>query len=177
MVSVTVCGQVHDARPSPSSQGRVWMMEAFWRRQRVSQASLSHHTFVPTAIPALQPIVHDLFVLRGTNKADAGKELETQKEVVVSMLLRLVQYHQVRGGCRAAAGPSPSRRHTGKCQVATACQAAQCCFTPALGSRVGRRGGGGAVWRGSVSKAVQPGRQPPGRKRQALFSKQGPKVN
>lgn len=47
------------------------------------------------AIPALQPIVHDLFVLRGSNKADAGKELETQKEVVVSMLLRLVQYHQV----------------------------------------------------------------------------------
>lgn len=48
------------------------------------------------AIPALQPIVHDLFVLRGTNKADAGKELETQKEVVVSMLLRLIQYHQVK---------------------------------------------------------------------------------
>ncbi|XP_069797989.1 huntingtin isoform X3 [Narcine bancroftii] len=47
------------------------------------------------AIPALQPIVHDLFVLRGTNKADAGKELDTQKEVVVSMLLRLIQYHQV----------------------------------------------------------------------------------
>ncbi|KAM8940376.1 huntingtin isoform 2-T2 [Pelodytes ibericus] len=47
------------------------------------------------AIPALQPIVHDLFVLRGANKADAGKELETQKEVVVSMLLRLIQYHQV----------------------------------------------------------------------------------
>lgn len=48
-----------------------------------------------TAIPALQPIVHDLFVLRGSNKADAGKELDTQKEVVVSMLLRLIQYHQV----------------------------------------------------------------------------------
>uniref|UniRef100_A0A3Q3IE51 Huntingtin n=1 Tax=Monopterus albus TaxID=43700 RepID=A0A3Q3IE51_MONAL len=47
------------------------------------------------AIPALQPIVHDLFVLRGSNKADAGKELDTQKEVVVSMLLRLVQHHQV----------------------------------------------------------------------------------
>lgn len=55
-------------------------------------------TLVPTAIPALQPIVHDLFVLRGTNKADAGKELETQKEVVVSMLLRLIQYHQVGEG-------------------------------------------------------------------------------
>ncbi|XP_068132416.1 huntingtin isoform X2 [Hyperolius riggenbachi] len=50
---------------------------------------------VTHAIPALQPIVHDLFVLRGTNKADAGKELETQKEVVVSMLLRLIQYHPV----------------------------------------------------------------------------------
>ncbi|XP_052401425.1 huntingtin isoform X2 [Carassius gibelio] len=50
---------------------------------------------VTHAIPALQPIVHDLFVLRGSNKADAGKELETQKEVVVSMLLRLIQHHQV----------------------------------------------------------------------------------
>ena len=50
---------------------------------------------VCVAIPALQPIVHDLFVLRGSNKADAGKELETQKEVVVSMLLRLIQHHQV----------------------------------------------------------------------------------
>ncbi|XP_054599920.2 huntingtin isoform X3 [Nothobranchius furzeri] len=50
---------------------------------------------VTHAIPALQPIVYDLFVLRGSNKADAGKELETQKEVVVSMLLRLVQHHQV----------------------------------------------------------------------------------
>ncbi|XP_041838863.1 huntingtin isoform X2 [Melanotaenia boesemani] len=50
---------------------------------------------VTHAIPALQPIVHDLFLLRGSNKADAGKELDTQKEVVVSMLLRLVQYHQV----------------------------------------------------------------------------------
>ncbi|KAM4708326.1 huntingtin [Discoglossus pictus] len=50
---------------------------------------------VTHAIPALQPIVHDLFVLRGANKADAGKELEIQKEVVVSMLLRLIQYHQV----------------------------------------------------------------------------------
>ena len=62
---------------------------------------------MPTAIPALQPIVHDLFVLRGTNKADAGKELETQKEVVVSMLLRLIQYHQVRGG----AGSRWGRKH------------------------------------------------------------------
>ncbi|XP_062991957.1 huntingtin isoform X2 [Elgaria multicarinata webbii] len=50
---------------------------------------------VTHAIPALQPIVHDLFILRGANKADAGKELETQKEVVISMLLRLIQYHQV----------------------------------------------------------------------------------
>ena len=53
------------------------------------------HLLFSLAIPALQPIVHDLFVLRGSNKADAGKELDTQKEVVVSMLLRLVQYHQV----------------------------------------------------------------------------------
>ncbi|XP_060044468.1 huntingtin isoform X2 [Erinaceus europaeus] len=50
---------------------------------------------VTHAIPALRPVVHDLFVLRGANKADAGKELETQKEVVVSMLLRLIRHHQV----------------------------------------------------------------------------------
>lgn len=48
------------------------------------------------AIPALRPIVEDLFLVRGImNKADAGKELDTQREVLISMLLRLVQYHQV----------------------------------------------------------------------------------
>lgn len=77
---------------------------------------------MPTAIPALQPIVHDLFVLRGTNKADAGKELETQKEVVVSMLLRLIQYHQVRGGVgeqewqEACGGPVRSSASVALCQ-------------------------------------------------------------
>ena len=48
-----------------------------------------------TAIPALKPVVYDLFLLRGTVKSEVGKDLETQREVVVSMLLRLVQYHQV----------------------------------------------------------------------------------
>ena len=51
--------------------------------------------FVITAIPALQPIVHDLFLLRGANKSDISKELETQREVLVSMLLRLINYYQV----------------------------------------------------------------------------------
>ncbi|GFR89453.1 huntingtin [Elysia marginata] len=46
------------------------------------------------AIPALKPVVYDLFLLRGTVKSEVGKDLETQREVVVSMLLRLVQYHQ-----------------------------------------------------------------------------------
>ncbi|KAL8615828.1 hypothetical protein ACOMHN_048536 [Nucella lapillus] len=46
------------------------------------------------AIPALQPIMYDLFLLRGTARSDVSKELETQREVVVSMLLRLIQYHQ-----------------------------------------------------------------------------------
>ena len=50
---------------------------------------------VVTAIPALQPIVYDLFLLRGTSRSDVSKELETQREVVVSMLLRLIHYHQV----------------------------------------------------------------------------------
>lgn len=47
------------------------------------------------AIPALKPVVYDLFLLRAANKSDISRELETQREVVVSMLLRLVQYHQV----------------------------------------------------------------------------------
>ncbi|XP_052100645.1 huntingtin-like [Mytilus californianus] len=49
---------------------------------------------VTHAIPALKPIVYDLFLLRGVNKADISKDLETQREVIVSMLLRLIQYYQ-----------------------------------------------------------------------------------
>lgn len=47
------------------------------------------------AIPALQPIVYDLFVLRAFGKSDGGEDLETQREVVVSMLFRLVHYPEV----------------------------------------------------------------------------------
>jgi huntingtin len=48
------------------------------------------------ALPALQCIVHDLFALRGAaHKSDLGRDLETQREVVVSMLLRLIHHHQV----------------------------------------------------------------------------------
>ncbi|CAH1783183.1 unnamed protein product [Owenia fusiformis] len=50
---------------------------------------------VTHAIPALQPIVYVLFVLRSSNKADAVKDLDTQREVVVAMLLRLIQHYQV----------------------------------------------------------------------------------
>ncbi|XP_071090376.1 huntingtin-like isoform X1 [Haliotis cracherodii] len=46
------------------------------------------------AIPALRCVVYDLFLLRGNSKSDVGKELETQREVVVSMLLRLINYYQ-----------------------------------------------------------------------------------
>ncbi len=49
-----------------------------------------------TAIPALQCVVHDLFVLRSGGKSDAGRDIDTQREVVVSMLLRLIRYYQVR---------------------------------------------------------------------------------
>uniref|UniRef100_T1IW53 Huntingtin n=1 Tax=Strigamia maritima TaxID=126957 RepID=T1IW53_STRMM len=48
------------------------------------------------AIPCLIPIVEDLFLMRGVmNKADAGKELDTQREVIISMLMRLIQFEQV----------------------------------------------------------------------------------
>ena len=48
------------------------------------------------AIPALQHVVYDLFLLRGSAKSDVSKDLETQREVVVSMLIRLINYYQVR---------------------------------------------------------------------------------
>ncbi|XP_033632694.1 huntingtin-like isoform X2 [Asterias rubens] len=46
------------------------------------------------AVPALKPLVHDLFVLRASSKSDSTRELDTQREVVVSMLLRLIHFHQ-----------------------------------------------------------------------------------
>ncbi|XP_061171379.1 huntingtin-like isoform X1 [Saccostrea echinata] len=49
---------------------------------------------VSHAIPALRPVVFDLFLLRGGNKPDISRDLETQREVLVSMLLRLIQYYQ-----------------------------------------------------------------------------------
>lgn len=49
-------------------------------------------------IPALRAIICDLFVVRAGNRADAGKDLDTQREVLVSMMLRLVHYYQVRCG-------------------------------------------------------------------------------
>ena len=50
--------------------------------------------FLSPVIPALQSIVHDLFVLRCVNKADAGKDVDTQREVVIAMLLKLIKHHQ-----------------------------------------------------------------------------------
>ncbi|XP_076812038.1 huntingtin-like isoform X3 [Clavelina lepadiformis] len=44
-------------------------------------------------IPALEPIVHDLFVVRGTSKQDL-QEMTTQREVVQMMMLKLIQYPQ-----------------------------------------------------------------------------------
>lgn len=46
-------------------------------------------------IPALQAIVEDLFLLPSANRTDSRKELETQREVVVSVLLKLVHYPEV----------------------------------------------------------------------------------
>lgn len=44
--------------------------------------------------PALQPVVNDLFISRSLNKADSGKDLDTQREVIVSMLLRLLNNYE-----------------------------------------------------------------------------------
>ncbi|GIX84161.1 huntingtin [Caerostris extrusa] len=45
-------------------------------------------------IPALQPVIEDLFLLRSMNKMDVGKELDAQREVVISTLFKLVYYPQ-----------------------------------------------------------------------------------
>ena len=52
----------------------------------------------PSAIPALKPVVHDLFISKNQARADSPKELDTQREVAFTMLLRLTQYPEVRIG-------------------------------------------------------------------------------
>jgi hypothetical protein len=53
--------------------------------------------FCCLGIPALVPVVEDVFLIRGSSSTSSFdlKELDTQREVLVSMLLRLVEYHQV----------------------------------------------------------------------------------
>lgn len=47
-------------------------------------------------IPAIIPIIEDIFIFRNQNNTITDiKELETTREVLFSMLLRLVEYHQV----------------------------------------------------------------------------------
>nr|CAD7458552.1 unnamed protein product [Timema tahoe] len=51
---------------------------------------------VSHCIQALVPVVEDVFLVRGTTGSTADlKDLDTQREFLVSMLLRLVEYHQV----------------------------------------------------------------------------------
>ena len=47
------------------------------------------------AIPALRPIVQDLFTSQSQSRPDSAKDLDTQREVMVSMLLRVVHYPEV----------------------------------------------------------------------------------
>lgn len=47
-------------------------------------------------IPALVPIVEDIFLARSSSSnLSEQKELETTREVLISMLLRLVEYHEI----------------------------------------------------------------------------------
>lgn len=47
-------------------------------------------------IPAIIPIIEDIFIFRNQNNSITDiKELETTREVLFSMLLRLVEYHDV----------------------------------------------------------------------------------
>ena len=63
----------------------------------VSAVALHVHRFsLVTAIPALVALVHDLFVVRASNKpTDVSKDVDTQREVLISMLLKLTQHYQV----------------------------------------------------------------------------------
>ncbi|RZC38340.1 huntingtin-like [Asbolus verrucosus] len=53
------------------------------------QSPLTH------CIPALEPIVENIFLTRNKSSTIDAKELETTRDVVLSMLLRLCEYHQV----------------------------------------------------------------------------------
>ncbi|XP_015913152.2 huntingtin [Parasteatoda tepidariorum] len=46
-------------------------------------------------VPALKPVIEDLFLLRSLNKMDVSKELDAQREVIVSQVFKLVNYAQV----------------------------------------------------------------------------------
>lgn len=46
-------------------------------------------------IPALEPIVEDIFLTRNKSNTSDMKELETTREVLLPMLLRLSEYKQV----------------------------------------------------------------------------------
>lgn len=51
--------------------------------------------YLCVAIPALCPIVYDLFDTQAIGRNENTKELETQREVFISMLLRLAQFPEV----------------------------------------------------------------------------------
>ncbi|XP_045472991.1 huntingtin [Harmonia axyridis] len=46
-------------------------------------------------IPALTPIVKDIFLTRNILNTPDSKELETTREVVLSMLVKLIEYHEI----------------------------------------------------------------------------------
>ncbi|XP_011641684.1 huntingtin isoform X2 [Pogonomyrmex barbatus] len=54
------------------------------------QPAISH------CIPALAPIIEDIFLIRnGSSSIVEQRELETTRDVLIAMLLRLVEYHEV----------------------------------------------------------------------------------
>ncbi|XP_020289764.1 huntingtin isoform X2 [Pseudomyrmex gracilis] len=54
------------------------------------QPAISH------CIPALAPVIEDIFLVRnGSSSVIEQRELETTKDVLIAMLLRLVEYHEV----------------------------------------------------------------------------------
>jgi hypothetical protein len=63
--------------------------------EHLSHFRLLNIMYLNLAIPALCPIVYDLFDTQATGRNENSKELETQREVFISMLLRLAQFPEV----------------------------------------------------------------------------------
>ena len=62
--------------------------------QILTDSAVTRTIYLFSVLPTLPAIVEDLFLSK-ERMNDNARELETQKEVLINLLLRLIQYHQV----------------------------------------------------------------------------------